>query len=71
MDLPVRVFGQAGVVDLEAEAVEVVGDNASGSLHTIHANSQSLHPTKEQEGVDGREGVPHRIDRERHFLDTC
>lgn len=59
---------QAGIVDFEAELVEVVGDQDRVGLLLVDAEREGLDATEEQEGVERREAVSDRVDRKSDTL---
>ena len=64
MDLLAGVTGEAGVVDLETEIGEVVGDEDGVGLLLVDTEGESLDTSKEEERVERRESVTDRVDRE-------
>lgn len=68
MNLLAWVTGQTGVVDLEAEVVEVFGDEVGGRLLLVETKGEGLDSAKEEEGVEGRESVADRVDGEGDAL---
>ena len=59
---------QSGIVDFEAELVEVVGDQDRVGLLLVDAEREGLDAAEEQEGIERRETIPDRVDREADAL---
>lgn len=59
---------QPGVIDFEPELVKVVGDEDRVGLLLVDAEREGLDAAEEQEGVERRETVSDRVDREADTL---
>lgn len=70
VDRLARVAGQPWVVDLEAELVQVSGDDMACCLLAVEAEREGLDAAEEEEGVEGREAVSDRVDGESDSLQS-
>lgn len=68
MDLFAGVTGETRVVDLEAEVMEVLGDEVGGGLLLVEAKGEGLDSAKEEERVEGGEAVADGVDGEGDAL---
>ena len=59
---------QPGVENIEAETVEHLGDETSGRLLSVHADSEGLHTAQEKEGVERRKSVTNGVDHETNVF---
>ena len=68
MNLPVGMVGQTRIVRHKAEARQQLCNDHSAGLLTVHADSQGLDTSQEQEGIEWRESIANRIDHECNLL---
>ena len=61
---------QTGVVDLEAEVCQIVGDLDRVGLLLVNTKRERLDTAKEKERVERRQGVTDRVDRKCDTLLT-
>ncbi len=68
MDILAWMVGQAGVVSDEAELRQHLRNKHRGGLLTVHPDSEGLRAPQKEEGIEGRERIPDRVDDEGDFL---
>lgn len=69
MRVPRRVTLQPWEIDVEAEVVEVEGDELRGGGLTVHADGEGFETTEEEETVEWCETDSGRVDEECESLE--